>query len=441
MDTTPEAGHASGWSLYFHRAVAVSPTVRLDPVVARYSVVLARATHRLRAGQPVFVGPRNVPDVRINRWFVSDELGGASRTTWRKYAYSLLVWLNFCAVYGVSWDRADRHTQSAFKVWRLTDERNPSRVAPGTYEHDLIALRLFYKWADGEFGVGNPIKIRPRRGGRGVEPVTSPTGIRDRNVKWFDPDGYRRYRDVGLMGFGVDGGEDPSFRGRNSQRDGAFADALYGTGLRLTEMGSLLMLELPADDPRRVYATCRLAAECAKGGRPRDYWMSRRTLVEVLGYVEGERARAVRRARRADRYLRLGNASVIVSVSAARRLRLRRPDGMHSEVSLDALDPAVRRRLLIQSPDGIEPAAVWLNEDGLPVIRMAGSTASPRRIDAWAVRGWQGLPVRRTCCGTVSLCGGSRWAGWSISRGWRICPSGRPATFVNSSVIPGIWCR
>ncbi|WP_216907590.1 site-specific integrase [Nocardia noduli] len=367
-ETGTDHGVTEGWTLYFVGNSYIPPNFAADPVAVRYRDVLERAYGRMRAGQPVFLGPGGVADARVNRWFVSDELGNASRTTWRKYAYSLLVWLNFLAAYGVSWDRAGREAQSAFKVWRLSDARNPSRVAPGTYEHDLIALRLFYRWACGEFGLPDPIRVRPRRGADaryGSEPVTVPSASRDRHVKWFDPDGYRRYRDVGLMGFALDGSEDPGFRGRNSQRDGAFADALYGTGLRLSEMGSLLMLELPGDDPRRVYTTCRLAAECAKGGRGREYWMPRRTLVEVLGYVEGERARAVGRAQRADRYRRLTDARIIVSVSASRRVRLRGFDGGVSEVSLDTLDLSERRRLLVQGAEGLEPAAVWLNEDGL----------------------------------------------------------------------------
>jgi hypothetical protein len=33
-------------------------------------------------------------------------------------------------------------------------------------------------------------------------------------------------------------------------------------------------------------------------------------------------------------------------------------------VSPDALTPDARRRLLRETPDGLEPAALWLNEDG-----------------------------------------------------------------------------
>ncbi|MBY6413300.1 hypothetical protein HQ346_16500 [Rhodococcus sp. BP-252] len=160
------------------------------------------------------------------------------------------------------------------------DERNPRRVSPGTYRHDLIALGLFYRWAATEFGVANPIRMRASAGDRrawvhrGVgsgRPETAPPAVRDRDVKWFDPAGFERYRDLGLMGLDTAGGDRRGARGRNGQRDGAFADGLYGTGLRLQEWGSVLLGELPADDPSRQFTTCRLASATAKYGRGRQY--------------------------------------------------------------------------------------------------------------------------------------------------------------------------
>ncbi|MBY6414811.1 hypothetical protein HQ346_24870 [Rhodococcus sp. BP-252] len=59
----------------------------VDSVVLRHRDVLDRASARLRGGQPFFVGPDGLADVRINRWFDSDEIRGLSAATWRKYAY------------------------------------------------------------------------------------------------------------------------------------------------------------------------------------------------------------------------------------------------------------------------------------------------------------------------------------------------------------------
>jgi integrase len=246
-----------GWRVFFHREAGPPSGVYGDAVVLRHARVLERASARMQVGQPFLVGPDGTVDVRINRWFVSDEIRDLSRSTWEKYAYNLGVWLSFLSAYGCLWDEADAGVQEAFKFWRVLDERNERLVSLGTYEHDLIAIRLFYVWADGEYGVGNPIRMRRsrgrRRGGTFTErPETAPKAVRDQDVKWFAPAGYARYRDVGLLGLTVDGDDDPSFRGRNSQRDGAFADGLYGTGLRLREWGSVLLMELPPDDRNRA---------------------------------------------------------------------------------------------------------------------------------------------------------------------------------------------
>ncbi|MFD7240232.1 integrase [Streptomyces syringium] len=344
--------------------------------------------------------PLGAPDLRVNRWFDSDEIRGLERGTWRKYAYSLVVWLNFLWAYGQSWDDAEPRAEEAFKTWRMLDERNESLVAPGTYGGDLTNVNLFYRWAVSEYGVVNPIRMRRGRGRRwdgspSEQAVTAPKAVRDRDVKWFDPAGYERYRDCGLMGFTLEGDEDLSWRGRNGQRDGSFSDGLYGTGLRLEEWGSVLLIELPPDDPGRGFYTCHLAEQTAKGKRARRYWMPRRYLLSVLDYGEGERAAAVRRARAAGRYERLAGARVLTRVLAGRRVRLRAADGSLTEVSLDSLSPAARRRLLRETPDGLEPVALWLNEDGLPRAPHGWHhtfTQANKRLARLGLTGFAGAP-------------------------------------------------
>lgn len=356
------------WRLYFHRSNA--PVVDENLLLVRNREVLDRASARLTIGQPFLIGPDGRADQRVNQWFTADGMRGSSPATWRKYAYSLLIWLNFLAAYGRTWDDADSKCVEALKCWRMTDERNPVLVAPGTFHNNLVALRLFYTWAAREFDVANPIRMRRalgrrRDGSMAERPTTAPAAIRDRDVKWFDPAGYVRYRDLGLGGFTAEGVDDSGFRGRNGQRDAAFADGLYGTGLRLQEWGSVLLLELPNDDRHRDFMTCRLAAATAKYSRGRRYWMPRRYLGQVLAYVEGERAGVVRRAREKGRYLRIDGARTIVELCAGNRVRVRDGSGHVADVAVDSLAPRARRRLLVETPDGIEPAALWLNEDGL----------------------------------------------------------------------------
>jgi integrase len=362
-----------GWRVFFANPDRRWPTFE-DPVARRFTArlpELLRAHGRVRQ-QPFLLGPDGLPDSRVNGFFGSRRVLALDADTWRKYAYGLGLWLNFLAARGVRWDQATPEDVEAFKYWRMAAEDNPRWVAAGTVKGNLIALNVFYIWAAGEYGVACPVVLREvrapaRTGRRTVEEIAvGPVGVRSRDVKWFTPAGYRRWRDVGLRGFGLNGLEEARWRGRSEQRDAAMADGLFETGLRISEWVSVLDVELPADDPDRAFTTCWLADACAKGGYGRRFWLSRHALTGVLSYMEGARARAVRRAHRAGRYERLPDVRIVEQVHANRRLRLRHGDGTRQSVSLDALEPEERLRLFREGERGLEPLAVWLNEDGLP---------------------------------------------------------------------------
>ncbi len=366
------AGESAGWRVFFVD-LAQRPALS-DPLAARFTDKLPGLlrSHDRAAGQPFLLRPTGRPDPRVNAFFACYPMSARDPDTWRKYAYALGIWLNFLAARSVSWDGAVPEDVEAFKFWRMADERNPQRVAPGTVEGNLIALSVFYGWAAPRYGIASPVLTRqvraPARTGKTTleQIAASPAGVRRADMKWFTPGGYRRWRDVGLCGLGLDGLEDAGWRGRNEQRDRAFADGLFETGLRLSEWASILDIELPPDDPDRAFVTCWLAGACAKGGQGRRFWLPRPALTGVLSYLEGARAVAVRRARQAGRYESLDGLLVAEKVHARRRLRLRDSDGAVHSVSLDALDAAMRRRLFRRTDAGLEPLAVWLNEDGLP---------------------------------------------------------------------------
>ncbi|MBE8517075.1 hypothetical protein ILP97_06055 [Amycolatopsis sp. H6(2020)] len=63
---------------------------------------------------------------------------------------------------------------------------------------------------------------------------------------------YRLWRDVGLRGYTPDDRRDRRWAGRNDDRNAAFADLLFSSGMRRTEGGSLLSIELPWSSPRRA---------------------------------------------------------------------------------------------------------------------------------------------------------------------------------------------
>ncbi len=136
---------------------------------------------------------------------------------------------------------------------------------------------------------------------------------------------FEQWRDVGLRGYGFDGLRRPGWRGANEDRDAAFVDGLYGTGLRLAEWASVLDAELPAHASAggtRFPKAC-LSAACIKGRREgRECRISRSVLRSVAPYldpVEGSRAEAVRREQRAGRYDGLPGTRIMAGYHWRRR--------------------------------------------------------------------------------------------------------------------------
>lgn len=77
--------------------------------------------------------------------------------TWRRYAYSLVVWLDFLRVFGRGWSEATPRDVEAFKEWRLTDLRNDERIQSTSFDTDRAALNTFYRWAGVRYGIANPV--------------------------------------------------------------------------------------------------------------------------------------------------------------------------------------------------------------------------------------------------------------------------------------------
>lgn len=327
-------------------------------------------------GQPFVLDSGGRPDVLLNSFFASRGFRGYAPGTRKKYALSVRLWLNFCAARELEWQAAGPDDVADFKFWRMTDTRNPGRVGGSAFHADLAALAALYGWASRRHGIANPVLRReilaPARrrdtwGAAGpAHAAAEPAGVRDRDVKWLDPKAVGRWINVGMLGFSLDGLEPDSPAGRTGARDAAFAGLLYGSGLRVSEAASLLADELPDDgEPDRVYFTCTLAAACAKGHRRRKWWLPRPDLSGLLSYVEGPRAAAIARARAAGRYDRASGSRIVEGLHRSRRLALTGPGGAEI-VPLDELTPDARLGLFRRTSNGLEPAALWLNENGMP---------------------------------------------------------------------------
>lgn len=351
-----------------------------------------------RHGTPVLVTAAGQADARLNLFFRTGSMAGCAAATWRRYAFALVVWLDFLRIRGRAWCEASAADVEAFKYWRVTATANSRRVAPGTFDTDRAALNSFYAWASSRYGIVNPVpsaatsrSIRAGReagsASRGRDPLR-PAGTARRQVKWMLRPAFEQWRDIGLRGYGFSGLRRPGWRGGAwEDRDAAFVDGLYGTGLRVSEWASLLDVEVPVAAGAR-FAEAWLAAACAKGGgEGRRYRVPAgvvRSLESYLDPVEGSRAEAIRRARNAGRYDRLSGVRIVTGFNGQTRVLTVAGD----RLPLDAASPDERRLLFRATPQGLEPLAVWLSASGLPKRAHSWQdtfgAANARVADAWA---------------------------------------------------------
>ncbi|MER5853752.1 hypothetical protein ABT126_44480 [Streptomyces sp. NPDC002012] len=255
----------------------------------------------VRDGQRFMIGPDGRPDIRVNACLGSVKWRNLGERTYRDYTYSVGVWLNHLVPLQVNWWDAVEDDAEEFLFWRVTDPANVARVQTNSFTRDLAGLKKFYRWMS-RYGVANPF-----------DAFDAPRALRSEDVKWLDAGGYKRWLDLGIRGMDLSGRPDRWWRGRNEQRDVAFCDGLYSTGLRVSEWASVVLPELPPFDRRRGYYTLELADACAKGGYGHPYWMPRAVMKSLLSYGECARAAAVRRAQAAGRYERVTGLRLVLT--------------------------------------------------------------------------------------------------------------------------------
>ncbi|MFF4350308.1 hypothetical protein [Streptomyces sp. NPDC001530] len=121
----------------------------------------------------------------------------------------MIVWLDFLEAIGVAWDHATVRHVNAFKDRRIADQRNEERIRATSFDTDRAGLNTFYKWANGRFGIVNPIatiradKDTPRPSGYGPtrrDPLR-PAGSTRRQMKWLPRSALEQWRDIGLRGY------------------------------------------------------------------------------------------------------------------------------------------------------------------------------------------------------------------------------------------------
>ncbi len=331
-------------------------------------------------GTPFLVSPSLEYDVELNRFFHRPTLLGAPWNTQAAYARDIAQFLNFlwASRCEKSWRDVTEADHLAYLVWRRRDDAGP-RVAGSTWNREVALLNQFYLWGVGRGHVpANPITQRDRRpapvearGWRargsvsGTTPATYAHDAVREKVQWLPPAAYRRWRDVGLRGYGVDGLADSRFRGRWSARNATFTDLMVRTGMRLTEQASLTVFEVPTHRGAGGYQRFWLPGATAKNFSARWIYVPESLVGDLAAYAEIDRAEVAEHARAAGRCQHIRRPLVIED--PARPEVVVASSGRGYRVKVSQLGPAERRRLLLASPQGLEPAAFWLDEDGLPL--------------------------------------------------------------------------
>jgi integrase len=329
-------------------------------------------------GLPFLLSPRYEYDVVLNSYFHRVNLIDAPWNSNANRARALAAFLNFLhhARGGKSWRQATESDHLAFHQWRRRDPTGP-RVAGGTWSQEVSHVNQFFEWAVRQNQVGAvPIPQRARRPaplgtlqaarGGGTVPATYAHDEGGERIEWLPPASYRLWRDVGLRGYGPDGLPSGRFKGRWAARNAAFTDLMARTGMRLSEQASLTVTEMPLQAGMGGYQRFWLPGAIAKYFSARWVYVPHSVVRELAAYAELDRAEVVEDARAAGRYDRWRRPLVVEDPS---RPHLARAVGSNERraVNLRELKPAERRRLLVETADGLEPAMFWLGEDGQPL--------------------------------------------------------------------------
>lgn len=360
--------------LFFTDLSTLRRSVTVDGSVYTLSTdeIAASENIGLVDGMPFILGDDGSYDHDLNRFFrACPTLGVRSPNSLRAYGLDILIWMRFLAERcgNKSLWAADRHDVAAFHAARRL-ALPPARISAASWNRSVAALDKLYRWAVEEgLIVKSPFTYRQswRRTNSGAVMTVAANaaterGARTRDVRFLSLDRYLLFREIGLRGRLPDGSEDPTWQGRNSERNALFAELLVTTGLRLQEAASLLWIEFPKLEPAGVVRSrsFRLAPAIAKGSKGRVIRLPERVLKRLHEYVALDRANVLTRRSQPDS----GSIEHPIRVISHDRGRLLlEKDTVRA--SVDVLAPRERGRLVWA--ETTEPLSLWLTEGARPM--------------------------------------------------------------------------
>lgn len=360
--------------LFFTDLSALRQSVTVDGVVRALSAkeIAVAETLGLADEIPFILGRDRGYDQDLNRFFrACPTLGVRSPNSLRAYGRDILIWMRFLAERrdNKSLWAADRHDVSAFHAARRL-ALPPARISAASWNRSIAALDKLYGWAVEEGVIAkSPFTYRQswRRTNSGsVMTVTANAaterGARSHDVQFLSLNRYLLFREIGLRGRLPDGSEDPTWQGRNSERNALFAELLVTTGLRLQEAASLLWVELPKLEPAGVVRSraFRLASAIGKGSKGRVIRLPERVLKRLHEYAALERVNVLMRGLQPHREW-VKRPIRVISHDRGRLLLERQT----THAGVDVLTPRERSRLMWAETS--EPLCLWLAEGARPM--------------------------------------------------------------------------
>ncbi|MEU1288315.1 site-specific integrase [Kitasatospora sp. NPDC005856] len=328
----------------------------------------------IHPGSPILLSPDHRIDEALSTFLCRSSFARLAPTTKEDYTEDYCLFFDFLWSRGKVWNEATADDLWDFEEWRTRSPRNPATVGGARWNRGLAALARLYRWAEKSGHMAaSPVTTRliTTRHGEVVESAEARAkDARSSDVHWLTPRAFRQWVDVGLRGYGADGLPSSRWSGRLEDRNVAFAETLFASGMRLTEGASLLTFEVPqARLAAGRYCVGRLAQQVTKSKRGRTFYVATSVVGGIESYVESTRAAAVGRAQAKGRYENLPVWRLVTGVSGRREkvVNWRDQDGVVGRKPLSQLTVSERMLLFTEGPAGPEPLWLWLNESGLPL--------------------------------------------------------------------------
>jgi len=304
-----------------------------------------------------------------------------SRESWKAIATDLVVFGSWLSdVRGVPlWSATTRDAHAYHEARRVVPVglAGTPAVTAGTWNRNHTHLKRLYDYAL----AAGLAEVNPF----GVTGFGREVAVRSRKVRFISLDVFDQWCEVGLRGEAAVSGWRES---QQATRNVVFAQFLLRTGVRLTEGSSLLVSDLPGRVAVGTRGVLHLPGAITKGGVDRDVYLTPAGLQPVNEWMDVERRGLVARALDENRYQ--GDGFIVGRLDRS-RVRLR--DGTSART--DQMIPETRRRLILTDQGGtvLEPAALWLGNDGLPLSPSSWHSVFRRANDKCAEAG---LNVRLT---------------------------------------------